>query len=146
MGFVTTSDGESSAGAGESRHASAPGPGRRRRTVVGEPEPSFPKVLWKNPREPALVGLGGMLGLGWGVSTAVAVGPVLVRLLGVVAAVAGMLVLVSYGLRFFPAVMQGERWFSTRSRRAVRSTLRYAWAGFLGAVFLAWVVSLFVDR
>jgi hypothetical protein len=87
-----------------------------------------------------------MLGLGWGVSTVVAVGPLLVRVLGVVAAVAGMLVLVSYGLRFVPAVLQRERWFSTRPRRAVRSTLRYAWAGFLGAVFLAWVVSLFVDR
>jgi hypothetical protein len=80
------------------------------------------------------------------VSTPVAAGPVLVRVLGVVAAVAGMLVLVSYGLRFFPAGLQRERWFSTRPRRAVRSTLKNAWAGFLGAVFLAWVVSLFVDR
>jgi hypothetical protein len=146
MGFVTTNDSESLAGAGEAGHASAPGPGGRRRQAVGVPGPSFPKVLWENPREPALVGLGGVLGLGWGVSTAVAAGPLLGRVLGVVAAVAGALVLVSYVLRFLPAILQGERWFSTRSRRAARVGLKYAWVGFLGVVFFAWGVSLFVGR
>jgi hypothetical protein len=135
MGFVTTSDGESSAGAGAAGSASVPGPGSHRRperAAVDEPGPSFPKILWENPREPALVGLGGVLGLGWGVSTAVAAGPVLGRVLGVVAAVAGTLVLVSYVLRFFPAALQGERWSSTQPRRAVRLALKYSWGFFLG--------------
>jgi hypothetical protein len=148
MGFVNTTDGERSIGVNAAANTSAPGPGSHRRpgrAAVRDPEPSFPKVLWDYPREPALVGLGGLLGLGWGVSTAVAVGPVLGRALGVVAAVAGLLVLVSYVLRFFPSALQGDCWYTTRPRRAVRLALDYAWGVFLVAALLAWVASLFVD-
>lgn len=147
MGFVT-SDCESATGSSDVASNSAAGPRSHRRAgpaVIDEPVPSFPKVLWENPREPALVGLGALFGLGWGASIAIRAGSGLGRGLGVAAVMAGLLLLVSYILRFIPAAFQGERW-SRMPGRALRLALRSAWGVFLGAAVVACVVSLIVDH
>ncbi|MGZ4632364.1 MAG: hypothetical protein ACXV2G_06815 [Actinomycetes bacterium] len=121
---MTTSDSESSTGAGSSGSAPVPGPHSHRRAgpaAVDEPSPSFPKVLWENPREPLLVAGGSLLALGWGVSMAVAVGSVLSRALGVVAAVAGLMMRASYVLRLFSPAFASERWSRTRPRQVLRA-------------------------
>ncbi len=148
MGLVTT-NGDSSVEADVTAWASAGGSGRHRRpgpAAIDDPTPSFPKVLLENPREPAMVLLGGLAGLAWGMSTAIAPGPMLRHALGEGAAVAGLLVLVSYLLRFFPAALHGEDWSRTRPRRALRLLLKCAWGVFLGCALLAWVAGLFAGH
>jgi hypothetical protein len=51
------------------------------------------RQVWENPRELLFVAIGSLLGLGWGVSTLVSGTSVTHRALGLVAAVAGFLVL-----------------------------------------------------
>ena len=84
-----------------------------------------------NPGGLLLVAVGGLLCLGWGGATAWHDGPAWQRGLGLVAAVAGAMVWVSYVLRSHPAWIAGDRWTRTRPRRALRAVLAHAWAVFL---------------
>ncbi|MFP5252671.1 MAG: hypothetical protein ACLGH4_02620 [Actinomycetes bacterium] len=95
--------------------------------------------LLKRPRFSALGSLGG---LGWGVSTLLTDASAARRGFGLLAAVAGILVLVSYVLRFVPTALTSDRWSKTRLGRAMRRVLSYSWAVFLVVVVLAWLASV----
>ena len=55
---------------------------------------------------------------------------------------AGLLLLTSYVLRFVPASLADEHWDTSRSRRATRAVLKYAWVAFFVLAVCAWLVSL----
>jgi hypothetical protein len=65
----------------------------------------------------------------------------LLRLLGVALLVVGLLHVVSYVLKFCPAAFEREGWSRTRTRRAARLTLKYAWVAIFAAWIIVWIVS-----
>lgn len=103
---------------------------------------SFEEVFATNVAEPMSVALGGLLGVAWGCWALLSGGPAWQVVLGLVSAVAGVLVWVSYFLHFHPGAIAGERWTRTRPRRALRALLAKAYVVFLAVAVLAWIINL----
>ena len=120
-------------------------PGRHRRegnAQVAASPASFREEVWANPHGLLFFAVGGLLGVLWGGSTLLHDGPTWQRGLGLVAALAGALVWVSYFLRFQPYLLAGERWERTRPRRVMRAVLARSWAVFVAVAGLAWLIDL----
>ena len=77
-----------------------------------------------------------------GASTIASGASALHRLGGGALIAAGLLLLTSYVLRFVPASLADEHWNTSRSRRATRAVLKYAWVAFFVLAVCAWLVSL----
>jgi hypothetical protein len=113
------------------------------RAQLAAPAGSFREEVRRNPHEVLMVAVGGLLAVLWGGSTLVNDGPAWQRGLGLLAALAGALVWISYFLRFWPALIEDERWSRTRTRRALRGVLVHAWAVFFALAILAWLITRF---
>lgn len=146
-------DSMSTGGSADERDNEEPLPTHRRPgpTVVRFPtEPRFWKTAWDNPREPMLVGLAVVAALLFGSHAVTSGGSVLFRVLGMVTAAAGLLLLASYILRFHQAVLDDDRWLGSRTRRVARAMLKYCYYAFeaiallaLLAWFLTWLAGRF---
>ncbi|MEO6472582.1 MAG: hypothetical protein ABIR57_11530 [Aeromicrobium sp.] len=128
-------------------------PQRHRRpgpSVIRFPaEPRFWKTVWDNPREPMGVAVAVLIALSFGSNEVASGRTVLHQALGVVTAVAGILLLVSYVLRFRQTALDDDRWSRSRPRRTARALLKYAYGTFEAVVLLAllaWGLTWVLDR
>ena len=147
--MVTVADGGVGRDGGRtSGQVSGPHPHSHRRpgsAAVGLPpeRQSIGRIFWQSPREPLLVALGALFGLGWGVWTLVSAQHLGQRAAGLVAVIAGALVATSYLLRFHPSVLADQWCFKSTPRRALRLVLAYSWLAFLAVVVVAWMATVF---
>jgi hypothetical protein len=61
-------------------------------------------------------------------------------LLGLLIGLVGLLIVVSYALRFYPCPIESQWWSQSRIRRAARQVILKAWAVAIGAFFLSGAV------
>jgi hypothetical protein len=132
-------DSMSSGGDGGASESDAPRSHRRPGpSVVRFPtEPRFWKTVRDSPREPACVGLVIFAALFFGSRAITSGDSVLYRALGIASTFAGLLLLASYVLRFHQAVLDNERWSTSRSRRVLRALLKYSHGIFESIALLA---------
>jgi hypothetical protein len=107
------------------------------------PRPSFLRIVWENPREPATVLLSAGIALVWGVQRILssALDPA-ERGIGALGFLAGATLLLSYTLRFFPDVLAARAWQRGRPRRALRAVLKHSWVAFIVLVVIGGVLEL----
>jgi hypothetical protein len=107
------------------------------------PRPSFLRIVWENPREPASVLLWAGIALVWGVERVLssALDPPQ-RGIGALGVMAGATLLLSYTLRFFPGVLAAPAWQRGRPRRALRAVLKHSWVVFIVLVVIGGVLEL----
>lgn len=101
---------------------------------VAQGRPSFGAVLRDNPREVIVTALGVVIAVGWGANL-ISSGSTGTRFLGLLCVLGGLLLGVSYVLRFNPRHLGDARWSSSRTRRVLRLFLAHGWVAFF-AVYL----------
>jgi hypothetical protein len=128
---------------GEGRHPSADHTGRHAdpEDSTASPLREFGRYLTENHREALLVvcGAGGATVGGFIQAFSPGSSPN-ARWLGLLIGVAGLLILVSYALRFYPRPLESPWWSQSRLRRAVRQIVLKAWALAIGAFFISGAV------
>ena len=98
------------------------------------------QALWNNPKLVLLEVGRAIFELAYGRHLILEGESILLRLLGLALFVFGLIHVASYVLKFFPRVLQHERWSRTWPRRAVRAVLKYAWV----AAGVGWLVAQYV--
>ncbi len=142
---LVTSDDARAVDQGAARHVPTshrkPGP-----AALDMPPPKPWEAFTTELRPTLLVLFGTVSSLSWGGRALLGGGPLGGRAMGLGVLITGALLTLSYALRFFPAVMNGPKWSTTRPRQILRLTLRTTWVLYFASCVVAAIALFFIER